>query len=139
MGDAVKSLDQALLRQTVREPDWSQIHYLSMDDLALHKCHRYAIVVVDPISRQVLWVGNGRSRDTAATFFKELPVGVSEQIRAVAGDMKTPYELERFGPTAPTPRSSSTASATRPPAKGLGRFGALRGVAPRSRASTRFC
>lgn len=90
----VKSLDKALLRQTVREPDWSQIHYLAMDEFALHKGHRYATVVVDPISRQVLWVGNGRSRETAAAFFKQLPVGVAEQIRAVAIDMTTAYELE---------------------------------------------
>ena len=26
------------------------------------KCHRYATVLVDPILRLVLWVGNGRSR-----------------------------------------------------------------------------
>ncbi len=90
----VKSLDKALLRQAVREPDWSQIHYLAMDEFALHKGHRYATVVVDPISRQMLWVGNGRARETAAAFFKQLLVGVAEQIRAVAIDMMTAYELE---------------------------------------------
>jgi len=90
----VKSLDKALLRRTVQEPDWSQVHYLAMDEFALHKGHRYATVVVDPISRQVLWIGNGRSRETAATFFKQLPAGVAEQIRAVAIDMTTAYELE---------------------------------------------
>ncbi len=90
----VKSLDKALLRQTVQAPDWSQVHYLAMDEFALHKGHRYATVVVDPISRQVLWIGNGRSRETAAAFFKQLPAGIAEQIRAVAIDMTTAYELE---------------------------------------------
>ena len=65
-----------------------------MDELALHKAHRYAAVVGDPISRQVLWIGNDRSRDTAATFFKQLPASVAEQMRAVAVDMTTAYELE---------------------------------------------
>ncbi|GEM_PF-4119241 len=39
-------------------------------------------------------VGNGRSRETAAAFFKQLPAGIAEQIRAVAVDMTTAYELE---------------------------------------------
>ncbi|WP_041717035.1 ISL3 family transposase [Alloalcanivorax dieselolei] len=90
----VKSLDKALLREAVQEPDWSQIHYLAMDEFALHKGHRYATVVVDPISRQVLWLGNGRSRDTARAFFEQLPEGVAAQIRAEAIDMTTAYELE---------------------------------------------
>ncbi len=90
----VKSLDKARLRQTIQEPDWSQIHYLAMDEFALHKGHRYATVVVDPIRRQVLWVGNGRSRETARAFFEQLPEGVAGQLRAVAIDMTTAYELE---------------------------------------------
>ena len=41
-------------RARVTEPDWSTIRYLAMDEFALHKGHRYATVVVDPIGRQVL-------------------------------------------------------------------------------------
>lgn len=90
----VKALDRARLRQSLPAPDWSRIHYLAMDEFALHKGHRYATVVVDPISRQVLWVGDGRSRESARAFFEQLPGGVAEQIRAVAIDMTTAYELE---------------------------------------------
>jgi len=39
-----------------------------MDEFALHKGHRYATVVVDPIRRQVLWIGQGRSRETVRAF-----------------------------------------------------------------------
>lgn len=91
---SVKALDKAALQDSVREPDWSQIRYLAMDEFALHKGHRYATVVVDPVSRQVLWVGPGRSRETARAFFEQLPAGVAEQIQAVAIDMTTAYELE---------------------------------------------
>lgn len=90
----VKTLDKARLGRVLQEPDWSRIHYLAMDEFALHKGHRYATVVVDPIRRQVLWVGNGRSRETARAFFEQLPAGVAAQIRAVAIDMTTAYELE---------------------------------------------
>ncbi|WP_174923942.1 ISL3 family transposase, partial [Burkholderia contaminans] len=44
--------------------------------------------------RQVLWIGSGRSRETARAFFEQLPEGVAERIEAVAIDMTTAYELE---------------------------------------------
>lgn len=90
----VKTLDKARLRASVREPDWSRIEYLAMDEFALHKGHRYATVVVDPIGRQVLWIGPGRSRETARAFFEQLPPGAAQRIKAVAIDMTTAYELE---------------------------------------------
>ncbi|SDD99422.1 Transposase [Cupriavidus sp. YR651] len=90
----VKSIDKARLHEAVVEPDWSSIRYLAMDEFALHKGHRYATVVVDPIGRQVLWIGQGRSRETARAFFEQLPAGAAERIEAVAIDMTTAYELE---------------------------------------------
>ncbi|MGE8453108.1 MAG: ISL3 family transposase [Pseudomonadales bacterium] len=90
----VKALDKAQLQSSVCEPDWSGIEYLAMDEFALHKGHRYATVVVNPISRQVLWIGLGRSRETARAFFEHLPDGAAQRIKAVAIDMTTAYELE---------------------------------------------
>lgn len=90
----VKSIDKRRLQARLAEPDWSSIRYLAMDEFALHKGHRYATVVVDPIRRQVLWVGKGRSRETARAFFEQLPEGVAQRIEAVAIDMTTAYELE---------------------------------------------
>lgn len=63
------------------EPDWSTIRYLAMDGFALHRGHLYATVVVDPIDRQVLWIGSRRSRETARTFFEQLPEGVAERMK----------------------------------------------------------
>lgn len=90
----VKALDKMLLKAKLSEPNWSAIRYLAMDEFALHKGHRYATVVIEPLSRQVLWVGQGRSRETARAFFEQLPPGVAERIEAVAIDMTTAYELE---------------------------------------------
>jgi transposase len=90
----VKSIDKAGLQARVLEPDWTGIQYLAMDEFALHKGHRYATVVVDPIARQVLWIGPGRSRETARSFFEQMPAGAAERIKAVAIDMTTAYELE---------------------------------------------
>ncbi len=90
----VKAIDKNGLAARLVEPDWASIRYLAMDEFALHKGHRYATVVVEPITRQVLWVGEGRSRETARRFFDQLPAGVAERIEAVAIDMTTAYELE---------------------------------------------
>lgn len=91
---AVKAIDKMRLAAELPEPDWSTIRYLAMDEFALHKGHRYATVVVEPTRRQVLWIGEGRSRETAAAFFAQLPAGAAERIEAVAIDMTTAYELE---------------------------------------------
>lgn len=71
----VKSIDKMRLRTRVLEPNCSNIRYLAMDEFALHKGHRYATVVVDPIGRQVLWIEPKRSRGTARAFFEQLPEG----------------------------------------------------------------
>ncbi|MEQ9799048.1 MAG: ISL3 family transposase [Salinisphaeraceae bacterium] len=91
---SVKALDKARLTAELPAPDWSTIRYLAMDEFALHKGHRYATVVIEPTRRQVLWIGEGRSRETAAAFFAQLPAGAAERIEAVAIDMTTAYELE---------------------------------------------
>ena len=90
----VKAIDKSRLKAALPEPDWSSIRYLAMDEFALHKGHRYATVVVEPIQRRVLWVGPGRSRETARQFFRSLPDGVCGRIEAVAIDMTTAFELE---------------------------------------------
>ena len=90
----VKTVDRHRLAAALPEPDWASIRYLAMDEFALHKGHRYATVVIEPIRRQVLWVGEGRSRETARAFFEQLPGGVRERIEAVAIDMTTAFELE---------------------------------------------
>lgn len=74
----VKSIDKTRLQASVVEPDWSAICYLAMDEFALHKGHRYATMVFDPMSWRVLWIGPGRSRETVRAFFEQLPAGVAQ-------------------------------------------------------------
>ena len=90
----VKAIDQALLQQQVNEPDWRSIEYLGMDEFALHKGHRYATVIVEPLRRQVLWVGPGRSREAVRPFFEGLDELARQRIKAVVMDMNTAFDLE---------------------------------------------
>lgn len=109
----VKSIDKMRLRARVSEPDWSTIRYLAMDEFALPKGHRYATVVVDPISRQVPWVGPGRSRETAQAFSEQTPEGVAKRIEAVAIDMTTTYN-SKSGNSVRRRKSSSTCTTSWP-------------------------
>lgn len=90
----VKAIDLAALQWQVKEPDWRSIEYLGMDEFALHKGHRYATVVIEPLRRQVLWVGPGRSREAIRPFFEALDEPARQRIKAVVMDMNTAFDLE---------------------------------------------
>ncbi len=89
----VKALDAARLERELPTPDRSRLRRLVMDEFALHKGHRYATVVACAETRQVLWVGEGRSRAAIRPFFEWLG-SACDRIEAVAMDMNTAFDLE---------------------------------------------
>jgi transposase len=89
----LKQLDKQRLARSVSEPDWSKLRRLVMDEFALFKGHRYATVIADAETHQVLWVGEGRSREAVRPFFIQLGQHCA-QIEAVAMDMNTAFDLE---------------------------------------------
>lgn len=89
----LKQLDKQRLARAVTEPDWSRVRRLVMDEFALFKGHRYATVIADADTHQVLWVGEGRSREAIRPFFIQLGEHC-QHIEAVAMDMNTAFDLE---------------------------------------------
>lgn len=89
----VKNIDKQRLTREVAPPDRSQLRRLIMDEFALHKGHRYATVVICADTQQVLWIGEGRSREAIRPFFLWLG-DACQQIEAVAMDMNTAFDLE---------------------------------------------
>ena len=89
----VKAIDHARLRRDVREPDRGRLRRLMMDEFALHRGHRYATVVACADTQQILWIGEGRSRQAIRPFFDWLGEACSH-IEAVAMDMNTAFDLE---------------------------------------------
>jgi transposase len=89
----VKQIDKQRLQREVAEPDRSRLRYLLMDEFALHKGHRYATVVSCAETQQVIWLGEGRSRQAIRPFFTWLGEACT-QIEAVAMDMNTAFDLE---------------------------------------------
>ena len=92
--DTVKELDKATLNEQLGPPDLDGLEVLAMDEFAIHKGHRYATVVIEPLRKRVLWVGRGRDRDCVNAFFTLLGPARSARIRAVAMDMNAAFLLE---------------------------------------------
>lgn len=90
----IKSIDHQRLKREVIEPDRRRLRRLVMDEFALFKGHRYATVVIDADTQQVLWIGEGRSRAAVRPFFEWLGTEACARIEAVAMDMNTAMDLE---------------------------------------------
>ena len=89
----VKAIDKRRLQRDLPEPETTRQRRLMMDEFALHKGHRYATVVACADTQQVVWVGEGRSREAIRPFFEWLG-DARKQIEAVAMDMNSAFDLE---------------------------------------------
>ncbi len=90
----VKAIDKAWMLRTLPPLDMTGVTRLIMDEIAIHKGHRYATLIVDAETRKVLWVGKGRGREAVRPFFEAIGVEGRKGIRAVAMDMHAPFEVE---------------------------------------------
>lgn len=91
--NTVKRVDKARLLRELPPVRWSEVRRLVIDEFALRKGHRYATVVADADTRQVLWVGEGRSREALRPFFEQLEEH-AKAIEAVAMDQNSAFDLE---------------------------------------------
>jgi transposase len=55
----VKEIDKAYLKRELEPAKRGNVRLLLMDEVATHKGHRYATVIMDAETRRVLWVGKG--------------------------------------------------------------------------------
>lgn len=92
--ETVRKIDRQRLEAKLAALPEAQPTRLVMDEFALFKGHRYATVVLDADAQQVLWVGEGRSREAVRPFFEWLGAQRCAQIEAVAMDMNTAFDLE---------------------------------------------
>lgn len=92
--DTVRAIDRAALEARLGPVDLTGVTQIAIDEFAIHKGHRYATSIVDPVTTKVLWVGRGRGREDIRPFFELLgPVGCA-QLEAAVMDMSEAYELE---------------------------------------------
>lgn len=92
--DTVKAVDKAYLEATLGPVDLTGLTAIVMDEFAIQKGHRYATSVVNPYTKQVLWVGRGRGREDVRPFFELLGESGRRQLKAAVMDMNGAYEEE---------------------------------------------
>ena len=92
--DTVQAIDQAAMQRRVGPPDLTGVRQIAIDEFAIHKGHRYATSVVDPMTRRVLWVGPGRRREDLRPFFELLGPAGCPALEAAVMDMSEAYEQE---------------------------------------------
>ena len=90
----VKSIDKRYLAEKLDSVSLRNIDVIAMDEFAIQKGHRYATVVVEPCTKQVLWIGRGRSRESIRPFFRLLGKDDCKRLKAEAMDINGAYEAE---------------------------------------------
>jgi transposase len=87
----VKEIDKSFLEQSFGQSNFDNLGVLMIDEIALHKGHRYMTVVADFFSGRIVWMGHNRNKQTLDTFFSKLTDSQKRSIEAVAMDMWEPY------------------------------------------------
>jgi len=87
----VKEIDKSYLEQEFGQDHLEGLRVLMIDEIALHKGHRYITVVADYFTGRVIWMGQDRNKKTLDTFFQALKKEQKRSIEAVAMDMWVPF------------------------------------------------
>lgn len=87
----IKEIDYTALQETYGQTDYSGLQVLAIDEIAVKKGHQYLTVVLDHESGRVVWIGEGRRKETLDQFFKGMSDEQKRAIKAVAMDMWEPY------------------------------------------------
>lgn len=88
---AVKEIDKRRLVREVGTPCYDGLRLLAVDEIAVHKGHRYLTLVLDLLEGRIVWVGPGRKEATLTAFFDEPTPEQRASIEAVALDMSVGY------------------------------------------------
>jgi transposase len=95
--DVVKRVHYRALAQQlgpITAESLAGVRLLAIDEFAIQKGHRYATVIVDAMTKRVVWVARGRERASIRPFFELLGPDGCARIEAVAMDMWGPFRDE---------------------------------------------
>lgn len=88
--DCIKDIFKRHLRKRFGNPRLSRLKYIAIDEISVHKGHKYLTLVMDLCSGAVVFVGDGKGAEALAPFWARVK-RARAKIRAVATDMSTAY------------------------------------------------
>jgi len=87
----VKDIDKHFLEEQFGQTNCGNLRILAIDEIAIRKGHTYMTVVLDYETGRVVWMGEGRGKETLDLFFAGMTERQKAAIEAVAIDMWEPY------------------------------------------------
>jgi transposase len=90
----VKQIDRRTLAARLEPVDLTAVRVIAIDEFALRRGYQYATIVLDPLTKRVLWVGRGKGRAELRPFFALLGTAGCAALQAVVMDMNGAYTRE---------------------------------------------
>ncbi|MEI8190117.1 MAG: ISL3 family transposase [candidate division NC10 bacterium] len=92
--ETVRLIDKRALQQWAASRPRARLRYLGVDEIFLGKADKFLTVVSNLETREPIWVGRERKRETLDRFFAEaLPPQRRWRVKAVCVDMWEPFRL----------------------------------------------
>lgn len=88
--DTVKDIQKCYLQRHYAHPDLSKLQYIGIDEFAVAKGHVYKTIVVNLLTGQVVYIGDGKGADSLDVFWKKLKKS-NVLIKAVATDLSPAF------------------------------------------------
>ncbi|WP_321519954.1 ISL3 family transposase [uncultured Bacteroides sp.] len=88
--DTVKDIQKRYLQRHYGCPDLSELEYIGIDEFAVAKGHVYKTIVVNLLTGQVIYIGDGKGADSLDVFWKKLKKS-DAVIKAVATDLSPAF------------------------------------------------
>lgn len=88
--DTVKEIQKRYLQRHYGNPDLNNLEYIGIDEFAVAKGHIYKTIVVNLLTGQVVYIGDGKGSDALDLFWSKIKkLGV--EIKAVATDLSPAF------------------------------------------------
>lgn len=86
----IKEIDKAHLRKRYKTLALDQVEYIAIDEFSIRKGHTYMTVVMDLVTKRVIYVGQGRKAEVLDPLFKRIKQE-NIKLKAIAMDMWPAY------------------------------------------------
>ena len=87
----VKAIDKTFLEAEYTQTDYTGLQVLAIDEIAVKRGHTYMTVVLDYLTGRVVWMGQGRCKETLDLFFAGMTETQKASIQAGTMDMWEAY------------------------------------------------
>ena len=86
----VKDIHKAHLHKHYRNPNLKGLRCIGIDEFAVHKGQIYKTIVVDHETGRIVYVGNGRSKEALAKFWRRVK-RLKVKIEVVSSDLSAAF------------------------------------------------